>query len=140
MESESGQTAPPKRGDYWRLWIRRADQITLGCILLGCLSILLVWIGSQVFRSPQWIEVERAQPLSAAYIVDINRAPWPEIANLPGIGENLAREIIAYRELHGPFNSADALQAVRGIGPRKVERLRPYLASFEGGPAQLVRQ
>ena len=39
----------------------------------------------------------------------------------------LAKEIIADREIRGPFGSAQGLLRVDGIGPATVRRLEPFL-------------
>jgi len=72
--------------------------------------------------------VDRAEPQSVRYVVDINAAAWPEIAQLPGIGETLARRIVESRENRGPFLDHEDLQRrVQGIGPRRLDTIRPYL-------------
>ena len=38
--------------------------------------------------------------------------------------EPLAVEILDYRENHGAFSSVDELDAVPGIGPKRLEQLR----------------
>lgn len=40
------------------------------------------------------------------------------------MGPATAQAIVAHREAHGPFASVDDLEAVRGIGPAKLEALR----------------
>lgn len=57
----------------------------------------------------------------------VARSHWPEIAQLPEIGETLARRIVESREAQGPFADHEQLLRVRGIGPRTLDRLRPYL-------------
>jgi len=52
---------------------------------------------------------------------------WPELAQLPGIGESLGRRIVESRRQDGPFIDHDDLRRVQGIGPRTLERLKPYL-------------
>jgi len=66
--------------------------------------------------------------------LDPNLAPWWELTIVPRIGEVTARKIVAYREEHRPttdgrpvFQRAEDLARVHGIGPKTVERLRPYL-------------
>jgi len=59
--------------------------------------------------------------------VDINRATAEEFATLPGIGPDLARRIVAYREKHGPFRRVEDLMAIRGIGRKKWKAIRPFL-------------
>jgi competence protein ComEA len=73
------------------------------------------------------VEVDRADPQSAQFQVDINKAGWPELATLPGVGQKLAERIVESREQEGLFADVDDLRRVRGIGARTLETLRPYL-------------
>lgn len=75
----------------------------------------------------QLIEIDRASPLEAKFLVDINRADWPEILQLPGLGETLAQRVLAEREQNGPYRDIDELTRVDGIGPKTLEKIRPYL-------------
>ena len=47
--------------------------------------------------------------------VNINTAGKEELMTLPGIGENKAEAIIAYREAQGKFQSSEELMNIRGI-------------------------
>src|SRR4051812_28527763 len=60
--------------------------------------------------------------------VDINGAGADELASLDGIGPKLAARIVAAR----PFRRIDDLADVRGIGRRRLARLRPRLFLDEG--------
>lgn len=60
--------------------------------------------------------------------LELDRATAPEWERLPGIGPSLAARIVADRAERGPFRSPEGLLRVRGIGPRTLERIRPYLA------------
>jgi competence ComEA-like helix-hairpin-helix protein len=62
--------------------------------------------------------------LGPSSAVPLNRASALELEALPGIGPAKARAIVAYRELHGPFATLEALAQVRGIGPAVLARLR----------------
>ncbi len=73
------------------------------------------------------IDIDRAPPLVARFQVDVNRADWPELIQLPGVGQILAERVIAERARHGEFRSVDDLSRVRGVGPRTLERIRPYI-------------
>ncbi len=59
--------------------------------------------------------------------VSLNSASLEDLDTLPGIGPALAKQIIAYREKQGPFTSIDQLGEVSGIGPSKLEQLRPLV-------------
>ena len=66
-------------------------------------------------------------PRTPAQPVDINAATASELQALSGIGPVLAGRIVDYRERYGPFRTVDDLQEVRGIGPRTLEDLAPYV-------------
>lgn len=71
-------------------------------------------------------EVLRGEASDYAFRVDLNTAPWEEIALLPGIGEHKARAIVEYREAHGPFTSTEDLRKVPGIGEKTAAAIAPY--------------
>jgi competence protein ComEA len=64
---------------------------------------------------------------ASAGLVSINSATIEELDALPGIGPSLAQNIVDYRESNGPFTSVDQLGDVTGIGPSKLEKLRPLV-------------
>ena len=59
-------------------------------------------------------------------LVNINRATAAELQALPGIGPTLAGRIVAQREF-APFQSAEDLMKVPGIGEKRLETLRPLV-------------
>jgi competence protein ComEA len=72
----------------------RSEQVACAFfLLLGILALgsYCLWRGTVRGRL---IEIDRAPPLTAQFEVDINQAPWPELAQLPGIGETMARRIV----------------------------------------------
>lgn len=61
--------------------------------------------------------------------LDINSADEEQLVVLPGIGPSKASAIVQWRESNGPFESVDQLTCVRGIGPKTLEGLRPYVCA-----------
>jgi competence protein ComEA len=60
-------------------------------------------------------------------VVNINTATAEQLQLLPRIGPALSQRIIEFREANGPFKSIEELVAVKGIGERSIEPLKPYL-------------
>ncbi len=61
--------------------------------------------------------------------VDLNSATVEQLDELPGVGPATAQAIVDHRDRNGPFVSVDALGDVRGIGPTKLEALRPLVVA-----------
>ncbi|MBC7294334.1 MAG: helix-hairpin-helix domain-containing protein, partial [Thermoleophilia bacterium] len=59
--------------------------------------------------------------------LSLNSATLGELDALPGIGPVTAQKILDYRAAHGPFTSVDQLAEVPGIGPSRLEQLRPLV-------------
>jgi len=69
-------------------------------------------------------------PGRAVLRLDPNTASQTELLLLPGIGPRLSRSIIEHREgseTRPAFRAAEDLDAVRGVGPAGVARLRDSL-------------
>ena len=60
--------------------------------------------------------------------VDLNHVSVEDLCLVPGIGESLAQEVIAYRERRKGFRSVEELKNVRGIGGKKYETFKNFLA------------
>ena len=76
---------------------------------------------------PEPLSTGSAESEEAGFPLDLNTASAAELDRLPGIGSVLAGRIVDYRSACGAFSSVDELTQVDGIGPKKLEQLRPYL-------------
>lgn len=56
-------------------------------------------------------------------VYELNKATKEDLESIPGIGSVTASRIIAGR----PYKSVDELLKVKGIGKKKMEKIRPYL-------------
>jgi competence ComEA-like helix-hairpin-helix protein len=59
--------------------------------------------------------------------IAINTAGAADLELLPGVGPKLAQRILEHRRERGPFARPEDLLAVKGIGPRTLERLAPLI-------------
>ncbi len=114
----------------------RNEQIALillsGALLVGAVVSLLARYAPD--RTPDF-EVRKAavalppapapDSVAAPAPINLNRASAQDLQRLPRIGPQTARRIVEHRKQHGPFRRLEDLTAVRGIGQKTVERLRP---------------
>ena len=56
--------------------------------------------------------------------ININRASAKEFDGLAGIGPVIAKRIVEYRRINGPFMTIEDLQKVSGIGSAKFEEFK----------------
>src|SRR5262249_46965104 len=136
-------TAPqPLPSTIFRAWPRSAQLAT--AFLLG---VALALLGVQILGHLRW--GSRPTELQAGavplYRIDLNQADRIELAQLPGVGEQMAGRIVDHRREKGNFGSVDELAAVRGVGPATLERVRGYVRieaesrSLDGPPAKEVK-
>ena len=60
----------------------------------------------------------------------LDDAPTAEqLDALPGVGPVTAAAIVAWRDAHGRFGSVDQLGDVDGIGPARLDKLRPLVSA-----------
>ncbi len=107
------------------LW--KQDQVYLAILLVGCFLGMCSYFWFYSTKTGGVIDIDRAASRETEFRVDINAADWPEIVVLPGVGEKLARAIVAHREETGPFQTLESIQDVVGIGEGKFAQIRPFL-------------
>ena len=103
-------------------------------ILLGLTAVFLCALAGLSLRDRQdrEAEVPREEIAPDFPPVDLNTATAEELDTLPGIGESLARRIIAYREANGPFGSIEEIMEVSGIGEAKFAELEDRVTVDNG--------
>lgn len=84
--------------------------------------------------SPGALEPVSGEAPSARLALNLNTANQGELELLPGIGPVRAKAILAYRLEHGSFTTVEELLAIKGIGPKTLDRLRPLVRAGQGQP------
>ena len=118
------------RGERRNPW---GEGWLIAAVLALVLALSLLW---WAMERPRSMHVESLHDVSyeevkLAGMTDINRAGAEELAWLPGIGEELARRIVEYRENHGPFARAEDIMNVPGVGEGLFEGLQARIFAGE---------
>ena len=110
----------------------RSEMMNMRTLILTvlCTVALAVSIGKgfTAEQNEEVVQIDQADSVvAAAERIDINQADPVELTKLPGIGTSTAAKISAYRDANGPFKSIDELLNVKGIGPEKLEKIKPLV-------------
>jgi competence protein ComEA len=108
------------------------DRLNLAASVVDGARVYVPRVGELAPPTPVEPEADPAVPSSSGRdgetsMVDLNRADVDELETLPGVGPSIAGAIVAHRDATGPFASVDDLLDVRGIGPARLEQLRPLV-------------
>jgi competence protein ComEA len=98
-------------------------------MLVGAVILVLTlvhWVRLTRRGAPA-VEIDRLPARAYEFQIDINHATWVEWMQLPEIGEMLARRIVEDVEQRGPFSGVDDVARVRGVGPKTLQQIRPFL-------------
>lgn len=122
---------------------RALDLLMAACLLVclgflgGRMSVMLegptlsLSQGAQLVRLPELAletyQVEENDETPGELRVNINEAGEEELCQLPQIGPARAKNILEYREKHGPFASIEEIRAVSGIGDGIFQQIREYI-------------
>jgi competence protein ComEA len=117
---------------------RPRTHLSVHIVVYALLGVLMLYVLVARYIHPlvlrDEIGVEPAHVAQVEHRLDPNTAEWPELANLPDVGETLAKRIVDYRERRRKitgspvvFGRIEDLQAVSGLGPKTTEGLAPHL-------------
>jgi competence ComEA-like helix-hairpin-helix protein len=93
------------------------------------LLFLCLFLG--LLLSPSAVAGKKKPP---AKPVNINTANAEELQQVPGIGPATARKILQMRKSYGSFKSVDDLLAIRGLGEKRLDKMRKYLTVAKTNP------
>ncbi len=122
MERQQTEAQTPRP----RPWLSRLDQAAAAVVISFSLLVTGGWWLHHAAQQTRTIDIEQETPRPVGFKLNLNKATWPELSLLPGVGESTARKIVADREENGPFLEVADLQRIKGIGPKTVARIRPY--------------
>ena len=122
---------------------RALDLLMAACLLVclgflgGRMSVMLegptlsLSQGAQLVRLPELAletyQVEENDKTPGELRVNIKEAGEEELCQLPQIGPARAKNILEYREKHGPFASIEEIRAVSGIGDGIFQQIREHI-------------
>ncbi len=115
----------------WSLQRRDQPLIALLVIVALCAVAGYWWLGA--WRQG-WVEIDSAERHQVEFRVELNSAEWSELAQLPGVGETLARRIVERRQQRGPYRSPEELLNVQGVGKKTLERIKPFIVIQRSTP------
>ena len=64
--------------------------------------------------------------------VEVNTASWQLLTYVSGLGPQLAKKIVEYRDEHGPFSSRETLKQVPRLGAKVFEQAAGFLRLRDG--------
>jgi hypothetical protein len=144
-------TQPPRSNRIWLL------SYTLLYGLLAVVLLISLWQAchrSVFVEEPLRLDGQIADDSSLRVDgqIDPNTAEWQELSLLPGLSKTVSEQIVAYRQARQSewrrrhldqsldqtppvFVKPEDLLPVKGIGPRTLEKIRPYLRLPQSAPA-----
>ncbi len=95
--------------------------------LMVLVGVLAFMVSSPVHAKSKGAKAATKAAAEVSSPLNINTASAKDLQLLPGIGPKIAQRIVDYRAKNGPFSSVDDLKKVKGIGDKKLEKIRPFL-------------
>jgi competence protein ComEA len=99
------------------VWLKR---ILIGA---GVLFVLCLFLPEEDAPESKANRIRQSQPVSVKFPLDANTATLEELLQIPFLHSDVAEAIIEAR----PYNSFTDVDRAYGVGPKTLERLKPYL-------------
>ncbi len=137
METSLAQQVPSSYAGRGRCTIGTRQEI--GLALLVMLLALLAILPAGPAAIPPGDTGTETQGMDLAALsgahrillglpIELNTAAAGDLQAIPGIGPALSKRITDYRLLQGGFSRWQDLTEVKGIGPKRLALMRPYLS------------
>lgn len=97
-----------------------------GVWVLIAFLVVMTGAGAHAWWSRSFLRSGPALELTP-YRISLNTADVAALSLLPEVGPKTAEQIVEYRRRNGPFTQVEQLEQVRGIGPRTLARVRPFV-------------
>jgi hypothetical protein len=75
------------------------------------------------------LRADKQQRIGIDFKININSAPAESLMLLPHVGRVISSRIISRREAGGRFASPNELIAIRGIGPKYLQEILPFITT-----------
>jgi competence protein ComEA len=91
------------------------------------IAALVGFVASGCSRTVRFERSSGETNASSPNAININTATAKELAELPGIGETIARRIVEFREQNGAFRRPEHLLLVEGISEKRLREIRSMI-------------
>ena len=93
------------------------------------ITSVLILLSTAVLASEPADKARAMMVTADNHSVNVNQASASQIAaGLKGVGLKTATAIVAYRKANGPFETADSLMSVKGVGRRTLVKNEGVIA------------
>lgn len=131
-----GWSVPPSIGEGQRGGVKPIDEPAMASDPALSNTTTPQGLSEQPIRGATVAGKSPRASTKQSHQLDLNRATAAELQQLPGVGPVLAKRVLDHRKRHGGFASVDDLLDVKGIGRKKMARLRPLVMVQATAPAR----
>jgi len=109
----------------WFYFTSAERRVIITIVIVVALSAL---VGTVIKKFPFLRDLTNLLESQELYPrIDVNKASYEQLLDLPYVGEKTARAIVEYRKNIGRFNSIDDLASVKGVSSGNLPKFKMYL-------------